>query len=58
MQRIEDDKTGYKTQNSYSGCMGFPKKYSVEFVKDISGNRFICGSNYGFKIYSLNEKNE
>ena len=36
----------------------YTKVYEAEFVKDISGNRFICGSNYGFKIYSINEKNE
>ena len=58
LQQIEENKAGYKSQNSYSGCKSYPKSYIAEFVKDISGNRFICGSNFGFKIYSLNEKNE
>ena len=30
----------------------------MDFIKEISGNRFFCISNYGFKIYSLNQKNE
>ena len=30
----------------------------MDFLKEISGNRFFCISNYGFKIYSLNKKNE
>ena len=58
LQKIDENKVGYSLQYSYSGCRGFPKKYRTEFIKNISGNRFICGSNYGFKIYSLNEKNE
>ena len=41
-----------------SGCRVFPKSYSAQFIKEISGNRFILVSNYGYKIYSLNEKNE
>ena len=43
---------------SFSGCMGFDKTYATSFIKEISGNRFICVSNYGFKMYSLNEKDE
>ena len=57
LQKIEEDKRGFKLQYSYSGCEGYPKFYKVNFIKEISGNRFICVSNYGFKIYSLNEKN-
>ena len=35
------------------------KKMNIyKFIKEISGNRFILVSNYGYKIYSLNEKNE
>ena len=45
-------------QNEYSGCMDYPKTYNAKFIKEISGNRFILVSNYGYKIYSLNEKNE
>ena len=58
LQKIEENKGGFKLQYSYSGCMGYPKYYNVEFIKKISKNRFICVSNYGFKIYSLNKKNE
>ena len=32
--------------------------FQLENLKEISGNRFISISNHGFKIYSLNEKNE
>ena len=45
-------------QWSSFGCRSSPKTYDTEFIKEISGNRFICVSNYGFKMYSLNEKNE
>ena len=58
LQKIDENKAGYRSQNSYSGCFAYTKRYRAEFIKDISENRFICGNNYGFKIYSLNEKNE
>ena len=58
LQKIEENRGGFELQYSYSGCMGYPKSYKVDFIKEISGNRFICVSNYGFKIYSLNKKNE
>ena len=38
--------------------MAFPKAFEAKFIKEISGNRFICVSNYGFKMYSLDERNE
>ena len=57
-QIIEENPVGYALQNSYSGCMAYTKTYKAESIKEISGNRFICISNYGLKIYSLNEKNE
>ena len=34
------------------------KPYHVEYIKKISGNRFICVNSYGFKIYASNEKQE
>ena len=58
LQKIEENRGGFELQYSYSGCRGYPKSYKVDFIKEISGNRFICVSNYGFKIYSLNKKNE
>ena len=57
-QKIEESKVGYVQQYSHSGCMRYPKSFMAESIKEISGNRFVCISNYGFKIYSLNEKNE
>ena len=32
--------------------------YKVKTIKEISGNKFFCLSNHGFKIYSLNSLNE
>ena len=60
LQRIEENSMGYERQYYQTGsaCMVNTKYYHADFIKDISENRFICGSNYGFKIYSLNEKNE
>ena len=34
------------------------RKKNLFYIKAISGNRFFCVSNYGFKMYALNEKNE
>ena len=58
LQKIEENEEYYELKYSHSSCILFPKKYKVKFIKEISGNRFICFSNYGFKIYSLNDKNE
>ena len=41
----------------YLGISYYSKEYKVEMIKGISGNRFIIASNYGFKIYSINENN-
>ena len=57
-QKINENRAGYGLQMSYSRCMGYPKEYKAKFIKEISGNRFICVSNYGYKIYALNEKKE
>ena len=51
VQKINDNKAGYKMQREFSGCEGYPKSYRAEFIKEISGNRFILVSNYGYKIY-------
>ena len=37
---------------------GEPINYVLYYIKAISKNRFFCVSNYGFKIYALNENNE
>ena len=57
-QKIVENRTGYGQQYSYSGCDRWPRTFCAEYIKEISGNRFICVSNYGFKMYALNEKNE
>jgi len=56
IQKIKEDVTGYSPQ--YAGCINIPKDYQVKYLKEISGNRFIYISSYGFKIYCLNNKNE
>ena len=58
IQIIQENRAGYELQYSHSGCILFPQAYEPKFIKAISGNRFICVNNYGYKIYSLNEKNE
>ena len=35
-----------------------PIEYNLYYIKAVSKNRFFCVSNYGFKIYALNENNE
>ena len=57
-QKIDENRAGYSIQHSDSGFRKNSKNYESLFIKEISGNRFICGSNYGFKIFALNEKNE
>jgi len=54
-QTIKEERKGYRIQFIYSGNYANPKEYKVEMIKGISGNRFIIASNYGFKIYSINE---
>ena len=65
-QKLKEDINGYRPQ-SYSpvspGGMIMrswcpPIPYKVEAIKEISGNKFFCFSNYGLKIYSLNSLNE
>ena len=59
IQEIKEDRTGFKLQVKYSGCTHcYSKIYSLNKIKDISGNKFFCVSNYGIKLYSLNKKNE
>ena len=58
-QKIDENRKGYELQMESDGCCDFHlKTYKALFIQQISGNRFICVSNYGFKIYGLNEKNE
>ena len=59
VQKIKHNRAGFPQQRRYIGCTeSYLKPYEAEFIKEISGNRFIVVSNYGFKMYSLNAKNE
>ena len=55
-QKIKESRVGYELQFSSSGCSGYPKDYKALYIKEISWNRFNSVSNYGFKIYALNDK--
>ena len=55
-QKIKEDNTGYSPQSS--GCMALEKDYEIHYLKELSGNRFLCITGYGFKLYCLNDKNE
>ena len=57
-QKMKEDITGYRTQLSFSGCMTFPKTFKLNEIKKLYGNKFISISNYGIRIYDLNEKEE
>ena len=61
IQEINESQKGYSSQFvQYGFCSRSisKKEYQVEYIKKISGNRFICVNNYGFKIYASNEKQE
>ena len=58
LQELEENSKGYKPQRSYSGCFIYPKSYAMRFLEKLSNNKFLSISNYGFKIYSLNENNQ
>ena len=55
LQKIEEDITGYKMQNSYSGCFAYPKSFELDKIKKLSGNKILSISNYGIRMYALNE---
>ena len=60
-QKIKEDGFGYLSKYGNDGFCGntaYKIEYEVNNLKAISGYRFICISNYGIKIYSLNENNE
>ena len=61
IQNINENQKGYSSQFVQYGFCGrsiSKKPYNVEYIKKISGNRFICVNSYGFKIYASNEKQE
>ena len=57
IQIIKESGLGFLLK--YDGDCGnsaYKRTYKVDNLKAISGNRFICISNHGFKIYSINNK--
>jgi len=64
-QKIKETLEGYEQKYNYKKRYMFdveektnPIKYNLFYIKAISRNRFFCVSNYGFKMYALNEKKE
>ena len=66
-QKIKETFEGYKIKYNHRKRNYFdfedeekpePINYNLFYIKAISSNRFFCVSNYGFKIYALNGKNE
>ena len=63
-QKIKETIEGYEIKYNHKKNMfgeeekTGTKEYNLFYIKAISGNRFFCVSNYGFKMYALNEKNE
>ena len=59
IQEINEGISGFEQDFEYDDYTpSRQKKYVPYFNKDISNNRFFCISNYGIKLFSLNEKNE
>ena len=61
IQKIIEDGLGFQARygnHGFCGNSAYKIKYKIDDLKAISRNRFICISNYGLKIYSLNENNE
>ena len=58
LQKIEEAQTGYKTQESYSGCFAYPKSFELEEIKKLKDNKIMTISNYGIRMYALNENKE
>jgi hypothetical protein len=60
-QKIKEGGFGYSSKygnHGFCGNTAYKIRYEIDNLKSISGNRFICISNYGIKIYSLNTNNE
>ena len=61
-ESIEGYEQKYKKKKSYmfmfDESKGEPIEYNSYYIKGISGNRFFLVSNYGLKMYALNEKKE
>ncbi len=60
-QKIIEDGFGFNSKygnHGFCGNTAYKIGYKINNLKKISGNRFICISNYGIQIYSLNKNNE
>ena len=62
-QRIKEGGLGFRAKYYITGHCSYTRQYhkldyKLTNLKKISGNRFLCISNYGLKMFSLNEKNE
>ena len=57
-QNILEDRNGYVLEYESRGCFKCEKEFQLEWIKKLSKNKFMTISNYGFKIYSLNENNK
>ena len=63
IQKIKEGGLGFPAKYYITGHCSYSRQYhklnyEISNLKKISGNRFICLSDYGIKMYSLNEKNE
>ena len=58
LQKIKEDRTGYEVQESNSGCFSYSKSFELDKIKKLSGNKIMSVSNYGIRIYALNENKE
>ena len=62
-QKIKETLEGYEIKYNIN-CLeedegeDKPIEYNLFYIKAISRKRFFCVSNYGFKMYALNEKKE
>ena len=57
LQKIKEERKGYKLQFESSGCLEYTKTFSLKKIKKLSENRFMSISNYGIRLYSLNNSN-
>ena len=57
-QKIKEDGKGYEMQLLGAKNKDCPQSFNLEWIKKLSNNKFMSISNYGFKIYSLNENNQ
>ena len=63
LQKIKEGGLGFPAKYYITGHCSYSRQYhkldyKLSDLKKISGNRFMLVSDYGIKMYSLNEKNE